>query len=78
MVVMCGLPGSGKSTIESHGCQWELIHRRAGLDTLRRRPATRNDQHGANSVTVSGELLLRYFTSSEEPDGEGGRVLVQK
>ncbi|MER5893362.1 ATP-binding protein [Streptomyces sp. NPDC001876] len=67
-----------KAAIESHGCRWELIRLKADLATLRRRLAGRNQRLDANSVTVSDELLERYFTDFEEPDGEGESVIVQK
>ncbi|MFC5664964.1 AAA family ATPase [Kitasatospora misakiensis] len=67
-----------KAAIESHGCRWELIRLKADLETLRRRLATRNQRNGANSVTVSDELLERYFANFEEPAGEGERVIVQE
>ncbi|WP_042442959.1 AAA family ATPase [Streptacidiphilus jiangxiensis] len=67
-----------KAAVESHGCRWELIRLRADLDTLRRRLAVRNEQTGANSVTVSDEVLERYFAAFEEPVGEGERVIVQE
>ncbi|MCL9759634.1 ATP-binding protein [Frankia sp. AiPa1] len=66
-----------KAAIESHGCRWELIWLKADLDTLRRRLALRGRQSGANSVTVSDELLERYFTDFQEPVGEGERVILQ-
>jgi predicted kinase len=66
-----------KAAIERHGCRWELVRLRADLETLRRRLAERNRQNGANSVTVSEELLERYFATFEEPVGEGERVIVQ-
>ncbi|MGP4113438.1 AAA family ATPase [Streptomyces sp. 4N509B] len=67
-----------KALIESHGCRWELVRLHADLDTLRRRLAARNAQHGANCVTVSEELLLRYAAGFEEPVGEGERVILQE
>jgi predicted kinase len=67
-----------KALIESHGCRWELVHLKASLVTLQRRLAARNKLHGANSVSVSGELLDRYFASFEEPIGEGERVILQE
>jgi predicted kinase len=67
-----------KALIESHGCRWELVHLKASLVTLQRRLAVRNELHGANSVSVSGELLDRYFASFEEPIGEGERVILQQ
>ncbi len=54
-----------------------LIRLQADLDTLRQRLAARDEQHGANSVTVPEGLLLRYSASFEEPVGEGERVIVQ-
>lgn len=66
-----------KSAIESHGCRWQLIRLKADLGTLRRRLAIRNEMTGANSVTVSGELLDRYAATFEEPIGEGERVILQ-
>jgi predicted kinase len=66
-----------KALIESHGCRWELVHLAARPETLRRRLATRNGLHGANSVTVSDELLDRYIAGFEEPLGEGERVIPQ-
>lgn len=67
-----------KALIESHDCRWELVHLKADPDTLRRRLALRNQQQGANSVTVSVELLERYLDGFEEPTGEGERVVVQR
>jgi predicted kinase len=67
-----------KALIESHGCRWELIRLKADLNTLRRRLAARNDQHGANNVSVTEELLNRYFANFEEPIGEGERVILQE
>ncbi|MFD9502400.1 AAA family ATPase [Streptomyces sp. NPDC060035] len=67
-----------KAAIESHGYRWELIRLKADLATLRRRLAGRNQRGDANSVTVSDELLERYFTDFEEPIGEGERVIVQE
>lgn len=67
-----------KALIESHGCRWELIRLKADLDTLRSRLAVRNQLQGANSVTVSGELLEQYAAGFEEPVGEGERVIVQR
>ncbi|WP_224273129.1 ATP-binding protein [Streptomyces sp. LS1784] len=67
-----------KAAIETHGCRWELIHLKADLETLRRRLASRNQRNDANSVTVSDELLERYFANFEEPTGEGERVIVQE
>jgi predicted kinase len=67
-----------KALIELHGCRWELIRLRADRETLRRRLAERNQRNDANSVTVSEELLERYFANFEEPNGEGERVIVQK
>ncbi|HEX3812735.1 MAG TPA: ATP-binding protein [Mycobacteriales bacterium] len=66
-----------QALIESYGCRWELVHLKADLETLRRRLAIRNARDGANSVTVSDELLQRYFASFEEPVGEGERVIPQ-
>jgi len=67
-----------KAVIESHGCRWELIRLKADLETLRRRLTDRNQRNDANSVTVSDELLERYFANFEEPIGEGERVIVQE
>lgn len=67
-----------KAAIESHGCRWELIRLKADLETLRRRLAGRSQRSDANSVTVSDELLERYFANFEEPTGEGERVIVQE
>ncbi|WP_042399241.1 AAA family ATPase [Streptacidiphilus carbonis] len=66
-----------KELIESRGCRWELVHLKADPDTLRRRLALRNEQSGANSVTVSTELLEQYLAGFEEPSGEGEHVVVQ-
>jgi predicted kinase len=66
-----------KAVIENHGCRWELIRLKADLETLRRRLADRNQRNDANSVTVSDELLERYFATFEEPIGEGERVVIQ-
>nr|WP_274535236.1 AAA family ATPase [Pseudofrankia asymbiotica] len=67
-----------KATIESHGCRWELVRLKADLGTLRRRLALRNRRDGANSVTVSDQLLERYFADLQEPVGEGERVILQE
>ncbi len=67
-----------KAAIESHGCRWELIRLKVDLETLRRRLAVRNQHSDANSVTVSDELLERYFANFQEPVGEGERVIVQE
>lgn len=67
-----------KAVIESHGCRWELIRLKVDLETLRRRLADRNQENDANSVTVSDELLERYFANFEEPIDEGERVIVQE
>ncbi len=67
-----------KAVIESHGCRWELVRLKADLETLRRRLAIRNQRNDANSVTVSDELLERYFANFEEPAGEGERVILQE
>ena len=67
-----------KALVESHGCRWELVHLKADPDTLRHRLALRNQQQGADSVTVSEELLDRYLAGFEEPAGEGERVVVQR
>ena len=66
-----------KALVESHGCRWELVHLRAGRATLERRLAVRNDEAGANAVTVSEALLDRYLADFEEPEGEGEQVFVQ-
>ncbi|WP_261556449.1 AAA family ATPase [Frankia tisae] len=67
-----------KAVIESHGCRWELVRLKADLETLRRRLAIRNQRNNANSVTVSDELLERYFATFQEPVGEGERVIFQE
>ncbi|EIV94949.1 ATP-binding protein [Frankia sp. QA3] len=67
-----------KAVIESHGCRWELVRLKADLETLRRRLAIRNQRNDANSVTVSDELLERYFANFQEPAGEGERVIFQE
>ncbi|WP_261565157.1 AAA family ATPase [Frankia gtarii] len=67
-----------KAVIESHGCRWELVRLKADLETLRRRLAIRNQRNDANSVTVSDELLERYFANFQEPAGEGERVILQE
>ena len=64
-----------KAEIERRGCRWELVWLKVDFETVRRRLAIRNQQHGANSVTVDDELLKRYFASFEEPVGEGERVI---
>ncbi|MDH6132009.1 putative kinase [Kitasatospora sp. MAA4] len=66
-----------KALIESHGCRWQLIRLRVDLDTLRRRLAARNVLDGANSVTVSEELLERYAAGFQEPVGEGELLIPQ-
>ncbi|TMR90247.1 AAA family ATPase [Nonomuraea basaltis] len=66
-----------KALIESHGRRWELIYLKANPETLRQRLGIRNMTHGANSVTVSGELLDRYLIGFEEPVDEGERTILQ-
>ncbi len=66
-----------KALVESHGCRWELVHLKADRATLEQRLAVRNEQEGANAVTVGEELLHRYLTGFEEPRGEGEQVLPQ-
>lgn len=66
-----------KAAIESHGCRWVLVFLPADLETLRRRLAIRNQRNDANSVTVSDDLLERYFANFQEPVGEGERVIFQ-
>ncbi|MFG2848750.1 AAA family ATPase [Kitasatospora sp. NPDC048296] len=66
-----------KALVESHGCRWELVHLKADRSTLEARLAVRNEQRGANAVTVDEELFGRYFANFEEPVGEGEQVLVQ-
>jgi predicted kinase len=66
-----------KAMIEQHGCRWELVHLKASVETLLERLRLRNSTTGANSVTVSEELLRRYAATFEEPRGEGEYVIVQ-
>ncbi|MGN9841498.1 AAA family ATPase [Nonomuraea sp. H19] len=66
-----------KALIESHGCRWELIYLKASPETLRQRLAVRNKLHGANSVTVSEDLLNRYLAGFEEPVDEGQLTITQ-
>ncbi|MCK9902022.1 ATP-binding protein [Frankia sp. Cpl3] len=66
-----------KAVIESHGCRWLLVFLPAELETLRRRLAIRNRRDDANSVTVSDDLLERYFAHFQQPVGEGERVIFQ-
>ncbi|GAB2690674.1 hypothetical protein GCM10010442_05010 [Kitasatospora kifunensis] len=66
-----------KALIESHGCQWELVHLKADRTTLERRLEVRNGEDGANSVTVDEKLFNRYLANFEEPNGEGEQVFVQ-
>jgi predicted kinase len=66
-----------KSIIEFHGATWELVYFRASPTVLRERLAARNGMGGANSVTVSSELLDQYLAGFEEPVGEGERVIDQ-
>ncbi|MFB9528113.1 AAA family ATPase [Nonomuraea roseola] len=66
-----------KAPIESHGCRWELIYLRTSPATLRQRLAVRNKLHGANSVTVSEDLLNRYLAGFEEPVDEGELTILQ-
>jgi predicted kinase len=66
-----------KALVESHGRQWELIYLKASPETLRRRLAVRNKLHGANSVTVSEDLLNRYLAGFEEPADEGQLTILQ-
>ncbi|MEO3793428.1 ATP-binding protein [Nonomuraea sp. B10E15] len=66
-----------KALIESHGCRWKLIYLKASPETLRQRLAVRNKLHGANSVTVSEDLLNRYLAGFEEPVDEGELTILQ-
>ncbi|TMR07309.1 ATP-binding protein [Nonomuraea turkmeniaca] len=66
-----------KALIESHGCRWELIYLKASPETLRQRLAVRNKSHGANSVTVSEDLLNKYLAGFEEPVDEGELTILQ-
>ncbi|GAA3245936.1 AAA family ATPase [Nonomuraea helvata] len=66
-----------KALVESHGCRWELVYLKASPETLRRRLAVRNKLHGANSVTVSEDLLDRYLAGFEEPVDEGELMILQ-
>lgn len=66
-----------KELIESHGCRWELIYLKADRATLRRRLRLRNETSGANSATISDELLDHHIADFEEPVGEGERVFPQ-
>ena len=66
-----------KTLVESHGCRWELIHLKADRTTLERRLKARNDEDGANAVTVGEELLDRYLAAFEEPVGEGEQVVTE-
>lgn len=66
-----------KALIENHGCRWELVHLKADRATLERRLVKRNDEEGANSVTVDETLLNRYLVNFEEPNGEGEQVVMQ-
>jgi predicted kinase len=66
-----------KAIIESHGATWELVYLKASPALLRERLAARNGSGGANSVTVSGDLLDRYLEGFEEPIGEGEFVIEQ-
>ena len=65
-----------KELIDRLGGRWELVYLKADRATLTRRLAVRNATEGANSVTVSTELLDRYLDGFEEPVGEGERVVV--
>jgi predicted kinase len=67
-----------KAIIESHGATWELVYLKASPSVLRERLAARNGSGGANSVTVSDDLLDRYLEWFEEPVGEGELVLEQR
>ncbi|MEU4324761.1 AAA family ATPase [Nonomuraea dietziae] len=66
-----------KVLIESHGCRWELIYLKASPETLRQWSAARNKLHGANSVTVSEDLLNRYLAGFKEPVDEGELTILQ-
>ncbi|MCM2417749.1 ATP-binding protein [Streptomyces sp. RKAG293] len=66
-----------KALIESHGCQWELVHLKADRTTLERRLEVRSGVEGANAVTVDETLFNRYLANFEEPRGEGERVVMQ-
>ncbi|MGA4539822.1 hypothetical protein ACPA54_07485 [Uniformispora flossi] len=64
VVLMCGLPGFGKTTRE-------LAYLPVDRATLKHRLAVRNRENGANAVTVDDSLFDRYATCFEVPDGEG-------
>ncbi|MFJ4191021.1 AAA family ATPase [Kitasatospora sp. NPDC089509] len=66
-----------KELVERHGCRWELVHLKADRATLDRRLERRNNEDGANAVTVDRALLDRYLEHFEEPEGEGERVIAQ-
>lgn len=66
-----------KALIEQHGCRWALVHLTASVETLLQRLRLRNHLSGANSVTVSEEVLRRYAASFEAPHGEGEYVIPQ-
>jgi len=66
-----------KAIIESRGATWELVYLKASPAVLRERVAARNGSGGANSVTVSDDLLDRYLEGFEEPVGEGEVVIEQ-
>ena len=67
-----------KRLTKEHGCRWELVHLKASRSALLRRLRARNATMGANSVTVSEDLLSRYTATFEEPVGEGEQILVQE
>ncbi len=67
-----------KALIEQHGGRWKLVHLKASVETLLQRLRLRNNVSGANSVTVSEELLQRYVASFEAPQGEGEYVILQE
>jgi predicted kinase len=64
-----------KALVESHGCHWELVHLKVDRPTVQRRVATRNAEHGANSITVGEALFASYAAGFEEPNGEGERIV---
>ncbi|MFG3225767.1 AAA family ATPase [Kitasatospora sp. NPDC048194] len=65
-----------KALVESNGGRWELVHLKVDRATLEARLAVRNEQCGADAVTVDEQLLAGYVAKFEEPVGEGERVVL--
>lgn len=60
-----------KTLIERTGRPWRLLVLVVSPDVLRARLLARRRRFDANAVPVSDDLLDRYLTGFETPDGEG-------